>query len=102
MNPKLSTQCVNYKAGGFADDINIICRGDRDSVQRIFGQYERLMKRRGLIPNADKTEILALHTDEILEYEVVYEKIKAVGEIKIRGICMIATQCQCMKLSERE
>ena len=39
---KISNQRVNYKAGGFADDINIICKSNRRSIQRIFWQYERL------------------------------------------------------------
>ena len=87
---RMSRQQVNYKAGGFADDINVICGGDRGSVQRIFVQYERLTKRSGLTLNADKTEILALHTEDIIEYEVEYEgvdlKIKTVDELKICGI----------------
>ena len=87
---KISNQCVNYKAGGFADDINIICRGNQISIRRIFWQYERLTRRSGLTLNADKTEILVLHTEDILEYEVEYEernlKIKSVGQIKICGI----------------
>ena len=37
---KLSKQSVNYSAGGFADDINIICNGDSGSIQRIFEQDE--------------------------------------------------------------
>ena len=87
---KISNQCVNYKAGGFADDINIICRYDRRSIQRIFWQYERLTKRSGLTLNADKTEILALHTEDILEYNIRYEEvdlnIKTVEKLKICGI----------------
>jgi predicted nucleic acid-binding OB-fold protein len=87
---RISRQQVNYKAGGFADDINVICGGDRGSEQRIFVQYERLTKRSGLTLNADKTEILALHTEDIIEYEVEYEgvdlKIKTVDELKICGI----------------
>ena len=37
--------------------------------------------------NVDKTEILAMHMEDIIEYEVVYEgvdlKIEIVGELKI-------------------
>ena len=33
VKPKLSRQCVNYKEGGFIDDINVICRGNKTSVQ---------------------------------------------------------------------
>jgi hypothetical protein len=87
---KISGLNVNYKAGGFADDINVICKGNRSSVQRIFEQYERLTRRSGLTLNADKTEILALHTDDIMEYDIVYEnvalKIKTVGDLKICGV----------------
>ena len=71
---KISNLQVNYKAGGFADDINVICKGNLRSIQRIFWQYERLTKRSGLTLNADKTEILALHTEDILEFEVCMKK----------------------------
>ena len=68
---KLGGQYVNYKAEGFANDINNICREDQGNVQRIFEQYARVMKRLGLTLNADKIEILALHVEGILEYKVV-------------------------------
>ena len=50
----------------------------------------RLTKRSGLTLNADKTEILALNLNEIIEYDVNYENvgliIKTVKELKICGI----------------
>ena len=87
---KLSKIDVNYKAGGYADDINVLCKSDRGSLQRIFWHYERLTKRSGLTLNADKTEILALNSDEIIEYDVIYEnvslRIHTVKDLKICGI----------------
>ena len=32
ISTKMTKTKVNYKAGGFADDNNVICRGDRLSV----------------------------------------------------------------------
>ena len=65
-------------------------QGDRRSIRRIFWPYERLTKRSGLTLNTDKTEILALHTDDIHEYEVKYKgvnlNIKSVKKLKICGI----------------
>ena len=80
---KLSGQCVIYKPGGFADDMNVICRDDQVSVQRIFLQYERLTRRSGLTMNTNKTEILALHTENILEYENENLKNIILGRLRI-------------------
>ena len=40
----LSGQCMNYEAGGFADEINVICTGDQGSVQRIFDNVENYLE----------------------------------------------------------
>ena len=39
---------VHIKAGGFADDVHVLCRADDESVKGIFRQYERLTKKSGL------------------------------------------------------
>ena len=63
---------VEHKAGAYADDVHTICKADQGSVQGIFTQYERLTKRSGLELNAEKTEILLMHTDQSREYTVQY------------------------------
>ena len=40
-----------------------------------------------MVLNADKTEILALHTDSILNYDVTYNSVGLVSELKICGVC---------------
>ena len=47
-------------------------RLDYDSVKGIFRQYERLTRKSGLELNADKTEILSMHTDVPRVYDVQY------------------------------
>ena len=54
---------VKIKAGGFADDVHVLCRADDESVKGIFRQYERLTKKSGLELNAEKTEILSMHSN---------------------------------------
>ena len=49
-----------------------MCRADQESVQGIFKQYERLTQRSGLELNADKTEILSMHTDASRVYRIQY------------------------------
>ena len=86
---KMTEKEVNYKAGAYADDVDIICRADRRSVQRVFEKYKKLTLRSGLELNADKTEILAL-TGRRLTYDVNYcgQKfaISTVKELKICGM----------------
>ena len=69
---RLTKTEVNYKIGAFADDVDVVCKSDQASVQRVFEQYEKLTRRSGLELNADKTEILALHTGRSLTYNVSY------------------------------
>ena len=60
------------------------------SIQGIFKQYEKLTRKSGLELNADKTEIIALHTERTLQFEVQYNgqtvKISTMKEMKICGI----------------
>jgi hypothetical protein len=81
---------VDYKAGCYADDVDVACGADQASIQGIFKQYEKLTKKSGLELNADKTEIIALHTERTLHYEVQYNgqivKISTMKEMKICGI----------------
>ena len=81
----------SHKASGFADDISVICRNDRESVELIFKEYQRLTDKSGLTLNADKTELINLNTESKVEsYEVQYEKqivkIKCINSLKICGI----------------
>ena len=63
---------IKYKSGPFADDVGVVCVGDNVSVKKVFKQYERLTRKSGLELNADKTEIIYLHTDRARTYEVAY------------------------------
>ena len=56
LNSKISKVSVNYKAGAFADDVDVICQNNISSIQAVFRQYEKLTRRSGLELNADKTE----------------------------------------------
>jgi hypothetical protein len=63
---RLTRTGVNYKVFAFADEGDIVCKSDQISVHRVFEHYEKLICRSGLELNADKTEILALHTGRSL------------------------------------
>jgi hypothetical protein len=80
---------VNHKACGFADDINVICLNDNESINEIFKEYQRLTNKSGLTLNADKTEILNINGEK-KSYSVKYEykivKINTVDKLKICGI----------------
>ena len=83
---------ADFKASGYADDIAIICRNTKESIQEIFKEYEKLTIASGLELNAEKTEMLGLGTceneeiyHEIRYCNVVY-KIKTIQELKICGI----------------
>ena len=58
--------------GGFADDVHVLCKADDESVRGIFRQYERLTKKSGLELNAEKTEILSMHSNVQRIYDVQY------------------------------
>jgi hypothetical protein len=62
---KLTRMVVKHKASGYADDIATVCKNNLGSVQEVFFEYERLTRKLGLEPNADKTEILRIgHLNE--------------------------------------
>jgi hypothetical protein len=92
MKGKITGVWANFKASGYADDIAIICKNDRESIQEIFREYEKLTMASGLELNAEKTEILGLGISENKEtsHEITYcnatYKIKTVKELKICGI----------------
>ena len=90
LKTRLTKTEVKCKAGGYADDVYVVCKGDQESVQGIFDQYGRLTRRSGLVLNAEKTEILNLHTDRKRIYRVEYNrqevKVVTVNELKICGI----------------
>ena len=90
LETKITKEKVGAKAGGFADDVGAVCKSDALSVQKVFTQYERLTRRSGLTLNADKTEILALHSDKKITYDIEYMgkivKLETMKEIKICGI----------------
>ena len=54
---------IKLKAGAYSDDALTLCGSDNESVKGVFKQYERLTRKSGLELNAEKTEILSLHTD---------------------------------------
>ena len=59
-------------------------------MRGIFRQYERLTKKSGLEVNAEKTEILSMHTNVPRVYDVQYcganVSLTTLNEIKICGI----------------
>ena len=75
---RITKEKVKFKSGAFADDVGALCRGNANSVQSVFTQYEKLTKKSGLLLNADKTEILSLESDVEKVYEVEYmgKKVK--------------------------
>ena len=72
LKTRITKEKVKYKSGAFVDDVGAVCRGDTNSVQGIFTQYEGLTKKFGLLLNADKTEILNLENNVEKVYEVEY------------------------------
>jgi hypothetical protein len=67
----------HFKVCAYADDISIICRENKKSIQSIFTEYQKLTNISGLELNADKTEILRLTTDSQISFSVTY-KMKAI------------------------
>ena len=90
LETKITKKVVCHKASGYADDISIVCRGDNESVQMVFDEYQRLTDRSGLTLNADKTEILRLDGGDLRNYNIHYDNhrinIETVRLIKICGI----------------
>jgi exonuclease III len=90
ISPNKSGNKIKHKASGYADDISVVTLNDRESIEEIFNEYQRLTKHSGLELNAEKTEILQLNNDRVNKYEVKYggkiNMIKCVDRIKICGI----------------
>ena len=80
----------NFKAAAYADDISIICKSDKVSVQQVFEEYEFLTKLSGLELNADKTEILILDNSNSIKYSIRYNDctfdIGTTSQLKICGL----------------
>ena len=97
LETRITKEKVKFKSGAFADDVGALCRGNANSVQSVFTQYEKLTKKSGLLLNADKTEILSLESDVEKMYEVEYMgkkvKITTIKEVKVCGIWY----CNCYK-----
>jgi hypothetical protein len=81
---------ITHKTGAFADDISIICKNERESIQAVFSEYDKLTERSGLELNADKTEFLILNTEKkyniTFRYNNKVEKLQSVDKIKICGL----------------
>ena len=81
-----------YKINGYADDIAVTTLDDQDSLDQIFKEYERLSLRSGLELNADKTEIIRLHTVGVhppyvrIKYLSNDYRIDLVEKLKICGV----------------
>jgi hypothetical protein len=88
--PNKSGNKITHKASGYADDIAVVTLNDRESIEEIFNEYQRLTNHSGLELNAEKTEILQLNNDRVNKYEVKYggkiNTIKCVDRIKICSI----------------
>jgi hypothetical protein len=78
---------ITFKAGAYADDVSVVCRDDRYSIQGVFDEYNRLTNRSGLELNAEKTEILKLNSKIVSMITFTYNNktmnIKSVNKIKI-------------------
>jgi exonuclease III len=81
---------IRYKAAAYADDISIMCKNDKASIQEVFNEYGKLTRRSGLELNADKTEILILNDEAKVTFNVNYNRssfnIETVDNIKICGL----------------
>jgi hypothetical protein len=80
-----------HKACGFADDVSILSKNNKESIIEIFREYQRLTDKSGLTLNAEKTEILNLNPEsKNMNYNIDYEncklKIYAINSLKICGI----------------
>jgi hypothetical protein len=87
---KTNSSVFQHKCSGYADDISIICRDTKRSLEAIFEEYQKLTKYSGLELNAEKTEILRLGTNEqkifSFNYMGVNHSVTNVSKIKICGI----------------
>jgi hypothetical protein len=83
-------QLFYFKGAAFADDVSIICKNERSSIQGVFNEYDKLTSRSGLELNADKTEILRLNTHVPMNVSFNYNgqqvNIETVQKVKICGM----------------
>jgi hypothetical protein len=81
---------VNFRGAAFADDVSVICINERQSIQGVFDEYDKLTSRSGLELNADKTEILIINSDEVEKIDFRYNnqtlKINSILGLKICGL----------------
>jgi exonuclease III len=81
---------VMFKGGAYADDVSVICRNERGSIQGVFDEYSKLTDRSGLELNADKTEILRLNNAEASSVCFTYNnqllRVQTVQKLKICGL----------------
>jgi exonuclease III len=85
-----NTEIIKFKSAAFADDVSVICKNEKNSIQGVFDEYNRLTTRSGLELNADKTEILRLNNADLETFNFEYNdkmlKIISVAKLKICGI----------------
>jgi hypothetical protein len=97
---------VLFKASAYADDISVICGSNKESVQQIFNEYERLTRRSGLELNADKTEILNLTDENTENFEFKYNgilfKTTSVKKVKICGLNFCSNREEEYRLQGRD
>ena len=92
MTSKLTKTKVGLKCSGYADDIAIICKNNRNSIKGIFKEYERFTRISGLELNADKTEVLRIGHKKFENLVMKFSylgndySIPSVNKIKICGI----------------
>ena len=82
------------KIYAYADDVNGLILNERDSLNEMFREYERLTNKSGLELNADKTEILPFSSEGFIEkdFEINYLNkrhiVTAKKEIKVNGVLL--------------
>ena len=54
------------KSYAYADDVSAVLKNDGESLQQLFGEYERLTRMSGLELNADKTELLMIKSQNVI------------------------------------
>ena len=80
------------KIYSYADDISVVTKRSRGSIQGIFSEYEKFSKNSGLILNADKTEVLCFNNAREInhDFEITYlgDRFRLQGQeqVKINGI----------------
>ena len=86
----------------FADDVSALNKRERENLQRIFREYERLTIKAGLELNTDKTELLGFscnlrignyqeHSFDIRDLDQTYT-LKTHIRTKINGISFMLDQ----------